>query len=53
LAPVAFLEKFPEVPRTLRELRRRGVRMAVVSDAWPELRGVPSIASLDQVLDFF
>lgn len=37
LPPAAFLETFPDVPDTLRELRRRGVRMAVVSDAWPEL----------------
>ena len=35
--PRKILEVFPEVPPTLRELRRRGVRMAVVSDAWPEL----------------
>ena len=32
-----ILETFPDVPGTLRELRRRGVRMAVVSDAWPNL----------------
>jgi FMN phosphatase YigB (HAD superfamily) len=37
VAPARFLETFPEVPRTLRELRRRGVPMAVVSDAWPDL----------------
>jgi FMN phosphatase YigB (HAD superfamily) len=35
--PRSILEIFPEVLPTLRELRRRGVRMAVVSDAWPEL----------------
>ena len=35
--PAVFLETFPEVPETLAELARRGVRMAVVSDAWPEL----------------
>jgi putative hydrolase of the HAD superfamily len=33
----AWLETFPDVPGTLRELRSRGVRMAVVSDAWPDL----------------
>jgi HAD superfamily hydrolase (TIGR01509 family) len=33
----AFLETFPDVEETLRELSRRGVRMAVVSDAWPNL----------------
>jgi putative hydrolase of the HAD superfamily len=32
-----WLETFPDVPGTLRELRGRGVRMAVVSDAWPDL----------------
>lgn len=33
----AFLETYPDVEETLRELSRRGVRMAVVSDAWPNL----------------
>lgn len=35
--PAAILEAFPDVLPTLRELRRRGIRMAVVSDAWPNL----------------
>lgn len=35
--PAAILETFPEVVGTLEELSRRGVRMAVVSDAWPNL----------------
>jgi len=35
--PRRILETFPEVLPTLEQLRRRGVRMAVVSDAWPEL----------------
>lgn len=35
--PTTILETFPEVLATLRELRCRGVPMAVVSDAWPEL----------------
>jgi HAD superfamily hydrolase (TIGR01509 family) len=35
--PSAFLEPYPDVVETLAELRRRGVRMAVVSDAWPDL----------------
>jgi hypothetical protein len=35
--PAVTLETFPDVPGTLRELRRRGVPMAVVSDAWPNL----------------
>ncbi|MFF0723420.1 HAD family hydrolase [Streptomyces sp. NPDC004134] len=35
--PSAFLETYPDVEGTLVELSRRGVRMAVVSDAWPNL----------------
>ncbi|MER7172690.1 HAD family hydrolase [Streptomyces mesophilus] len=35
--PATVLEVFPDVLGTLDELGRRGVRMAVVSDAWPEL----------------
>ncbi|MFF3794465.1 HAD family hydrolase [Streptomyces sp. NPDC001981] len=35
--PAAVLETFPDVLGTLQELRRRGVRMAVVSDAWANL----------------
>jgi putative hydrolase of the HAD superfamily len=35
--PAVILQTFPEVLGTLHELRRRGVRMAVVSDAWPDL----------------
>jgi len=35
--PRLILETFPEVLPTLLALRQRGVRMAVVSDAWPEL----------------
>ncbi|WP_234380204.1 HAD family hydrolase [Streptomyces sp. CMB-StM0423] len=35
--PSALLETYPDVERTLVELSRRGVRMAVVSDAWPNL----------------
>lgn len=33
----SVLEVFPDVVETLEELRRRGVRMAVVSDSWPGL----------------
>lgn len=32
-----ILEICPDVMETLQELKRRGVRMAVVSDAWPGL----------------
>lgn len=35
--PATLLETYPEVVGTLGELSRRGVRMAVVSDAWPNL----------------
>ncbi|WSQ15339.1 HAD-IA family hydrolase [Streptomyces sp. NBC_01231] len=35
--PAVFLETYPDVEETLEELSRRGVRMAVVSDAWPNL----------------
>ncbi|MEV0538149.1 HAD-IA family hydrolase [Kitasatospora sp. NPDC050463] len=35
--PATVLETYPEVVDTLEELSRRGVRMAVVSDAWPNL----------------
>ena len=35
--PTVFLETYPDVVETLEELSRRGVRMAVVSDAWPDL----------------
>ncbi|MFB8271221.1 HAD family hydrolase [Streptomyces sp. NPDC055955] len=35
--PATVLETYPEVMGTLEELSRRGVRMAVVSDAWPDL----------------
>ncbi|MCX5083818.1 HAD-IA family hydrolase [Streptomyces sp. NBC_00401] len=35
--PATVLETYPEVMGTLKELSRRGVRMAVVSDAWPDL----------------
>lgn len=34
------LELYPDVRKTLEELRRRRVRMAVVSDAWPDLPGL-------------
>lgn len=37
VAPSVFLETYPDVEETLEELSRRGVRMAVVSDAWPNL----------------
>jgi hypothetical protein len=52
VAPTAFLETFPEVPETLRELRRRGVPMAVVSDACPGcMRGWVWAASARSAID--
>jgi HAD superfamily hydrolase (TIGR01509 family) len=42
-----ILETFPEVLPTLRELRRRGVRMAVVSDAWPGLPTLHAALGMD------
>ncbi len=37
LDPVAIVEPYPEVIEVLDDLRERGVRLAVVSDAWPTL----------------
>lgn len=48
--PAMIVEIFPDVLETLRELRRRGVRMAVVSDAWPDL---PELHAGLGVADFF
>jgi putative hydrolase of the HAD superfamily len=48
--PAAILQRFPEVLETLRELRRRGVRMAVVSDAWP---GLPELHAGLGIGEFF
>ncbi|WP_431035946.1 HAD family hydrolase [Streptomyces sp. P6-2-1] len=35
--PAVMLELYPDVLPTLAELKRRGIRLAVVSDAWPDL----------------
>ncbi len=48
--PSVFLELFPDVLGTLDELKRRGVRMAVVSDAWPNL---PDLHEGLSVRDYF
>lgn len=50
LEPAAFLETFPDVLGTLRELHGRGVRMAVVSDAWP---GLPELHAGLGIGEFF
>jgi putative hydrolase of the HAD superfamily len=49
--PRAILETFPEVLPTLRELQRRDVRMAVVSDAWPELRALHAALGIDEFFE--
>jgi putative hydrolase of the HAD superfamily len=51
--PSAVLETFPEVPRTLRELRGRGVRMAVVSDAWPDLPDLHAGLGIGEFFDAY
>ena len=38
--PATVLETYPDVVTTLEQLNRIGVRMAVVSDAWPDLPGL-------------
>jgi putative hydrolase of the HAD superfamily len=51
--PRTILETFPEVLPTLRELRRRGVRMAVVSDAWPELPALHAALGIDEFFEAY
>lgn len=48
--PTSVLETFPEVVPTLTALRDRGVPMAVVSDAWPNLPDLHAALGLG---DFF
>lgn len=48
--PTSVLETFPEVVPTLTALRERGVPMAVVSDAWPNLPDLHAALGLG---DFF
>lgn len=48
--PSAFLETFPDVVPILHELRELGIRMAVVSDAWP---GLPDLHSALGIGEFF
>jgi HAD superfamily hydrolase (TIGR01509 family) len=45
--PSTILEVFPDVVPTLRTLQRRGIRMAVVSDAWAELPQLHDALGLD------
>ena len=47
------LEPFPEVRRALTELRSAGVRMAVVSDSWPNLEAIYEQLGLREFFDGF
>jgi putative hydrolase of the HAD superfamily len=51
--PRTILETFPEVLPTLRELRRRGVRMAIVSDAWPDLPALHAALGIDEFFEAY
>lgn len=47
------LEPFDEVIPTLETLRTRGVRMAVVSDAWPNLRQLHADLGIDEFFEAY
>ena len=47
------LEVFNDVVPTLEELRRRGVRMAVVSDAWPNLTQLHADLGIDPFFEAY
>lgn len=51
--PSEVLETFPDVEPTLGELRRRGVRMAVVSDAWPNLPELHAGLGIDDYFEAY
>ena len=51
--PRLILETFPDVLPTLRELRRRGVRMAVVSDAWPDLPALHAALGMGEFFEAY
>ncbi|MGD6740671.1 HAD family hydrolase [Streptomyces sp. BH106] len=51
--PSVFLETYPDVEETLEELRRRGVRMAVVSDAWPGLPDLHAGLGIDRFFEAY
>jgi putative hydrolase of the HAD superfamily len=48
-----ILKTFPEVLPTLRELRRRDVRMAVVSDAWPDLPALHAALGMGEFFEAY
>lgn len=51
--PATMLETFPEVIATLTTLRERGVPMAVVSDAWPNLPDLHAALGLHGFFDAY
>ncbi|GAA2025445.1 HAD family hydrolase [Catenulispora yoronensis] len=51
--PASVLETFPEVIPTLDALRARGVPMAVVSDAWPDLPDLHAALGLHDFFDAY
>ncbi len=51
--PSTFLETYPDVEETLEELIRRGVRMAVVSDAWPNLPDLHAGLGISQFFEAY
>ncbi|GGJ88698.1 hypothetical protein GCM10011583_20100 [Streptomyces camponoticapitis] len=53
VAPDVFLETYPDVHGTLEELGRRGVRMAVVSDAWPDLPRLHAGLGIDRFFEAY
>ncbi|MEU5383960.1 HAD family hydrolase [Kitasatospora cineracea] len=53
LPPAVLLETYPDVLPTLEELARRGVRMAVVSDAWPNLPTLHAGLAIDRFFEAY
>ncbi|WP_255953086.1 HAD family hydrolase [Streptomyces odontomachi] len=51
--PARYLETYPDVEQTLGELSRRGVRMAVVSDAWPNLPDLHAGLGIDRFFEAY
>ncbi|MEV4969886.1 HAD family hydrolase [Streptomyces scopuliridis] len=51
--PAVLLETYPDVEETLEELSRRGVRMAVVSDAWPNLPDLHAGLGIDRYFEAY
>ena len=51
--PTTVLEALPEVGATLRELRGRGIRLAVVSDAWPNLPELHAALGLGEFFEVY